>query len=242
MYKKRLYRNSVFNEDLIKFSVEYYESNLLICAKTDLSKVARDWLIYFHNQISDYIRNNPQFEKSLKPVKLDKKSPVIIQAMVRASKKANVGPMATVAGTIAEYVGRKLLKLSPEVIVENGGDIFICVKKNRRVGIFAGLGSIYNNLTLLLKAEDSPCGICASSGNFGHSLSLGKSQATVIICKSAPLADGYATAIGNMVSTQKDITPALTWAKRKKEIRGLIVITDGKLGAYGKIKFDILDK
>ena len=219
MYKKRLYRNSVFNKDLVKFSVEYYESNLLICAKRDLSKTARDWLIYFHNQISDYIKNNPQFEKILRPVKLDKKAPAIIKAMTRACQKANVGPMATVAGTIAEYVGKKLLKLSPEIIVENGGDIFICVKRKRRVGIFAGVGSIYNNLALLLKAKDCPCGICTSSGNFGHSLSFGKSQATVVICKSAPLADGYATAIGNMVNTQKDIAAALALAKQKKEIK-----------------------
>lgn len=242
MYRKRLYRNSVFNEDLVKFSVEYYESNLLICAKRNLSREARDWLIHFHDQISVYIKKHPLFASALRPLELDKRAPAIIKTMLRTSIKADVGPMATVAGAIAECVGKKLLKLSPEVIVENGGDIFISVKRKRRVGIFAGLGSIYNNLAFLLKPQDCPCGICTSSGSFGHSLSFGKSQATVVISKSAPLADGYATAIGNMVTKQKDVTTALAWAKRKKEIQGLIIITDRNLTAYGKIKFDILDK
>lgn len=240
-YKRRNYRNLIYS-DLEKFEVEYYESNLLICAKKNLKPLAYKWLIYFHKQIQNYIQKNPDFEKTLNPLKIKKNAPPIVKAMGKASAYADIGPMAAVAGAIAEYVGKKLLRYSDEIIVENGGDIFIAIKKKRKIGIFTGLNSVYNHLALLISPRDTPCGICTSSGVIGHSLSFGNTQATTIIAKSAILADGYATAVGNIVKEEEDIPLAIKFAKQKKDIRGLVIITREHLAAYGNIRFDILDK
>ncbi len=242
MYKKRFYRTNIYNGDLVAFQARYFESNLLVYAHSNLSGITSEYLRRFHGQVNNYCQSHPEFEKSLHPVKIDGSSPKIIRTMYKASMRAGVGPMATVAGAIAEAVGQKLLEHSREIIIENGGDIFIAVSKARKIGIFAGIGNVYNRLILNIKPDQSPCGICTSSGQFGHSLSLGKTCATIIISKSSALADGYATAFGNMVNNDDDIDPALKSARRKKDINGIIIITSTKMAAYGDFTFDILDK
>lgn len=242
MYKKRFYRTNKYNSDLVTFGARHFESNLFICAHSNLSGISFEYLRHFHGQVSDYCQNHPEFEKSLHPLKITESSPKIIRTMYKASMQAGVGPMATVAGAIAEAVGKKLLKYSREIIIENGGDIFIAVSKTRRIGIFAGIGNVYNNLILKIKPNQSPCGICTSSGQFGHSLSLGKTCATIIISKSSALADGYATAFGNIVNNDNDIDFALKSAREKKDINGIIIITSSRMAAYGDVTFDILDK
>lgn len=242
IYKKRLYRRKTFNKDLVSFELGYFESNLLISAQTDLSEIGIKYLRSIHSQVSDYCRSHPEFEKSLLPIRTEKGAPEIIRIMQRASKLAAVGPMATVAGAIAEALGKELLKYSREIIVENGGDIFISVSTPRKIGIFAGIGNIYNHLAMTITPDQSPCGICASSGKFGHSLSLGQTCATIIISRSAALADGYATAFGNMVNSDQDIANTLKAARAKKMISGIIIITNSKMAAYGNFRFDVLDK
>jgi len=242
MYKERVYRTNTYNSDLVAFQVKHYESDLLIYAHSDLSEISFEYLRCFHGQVSDYCQSHPEFEKSLHPVEIVNGSPKIIRTMHKASVRAGVGPMATVAGAIAQAVGEKLLKHSREIIIENGGDIFISVSKARRIGIFAGIGNVYNHLMLKIAPEQSPCGICTSSGQFGHSLSMGNTCATIIISKSSALADGYATAFGNMVNNDDDIDLALKAARRKKDINGIVIITSSKMGAYGDFAFAILDK
>ncbi|MFH2144746.1 MAG: UPF0280 family protein [Candidatus Omnitrophota bacterium] len=241
-YKNRLYRKSLnFNSDLESFGIEYFESNLLICAKTDLKDLAKKWLKIYHQEIADYADKYPEFKTSLRPLSGQPKAPSIIKAMLNACRRANVGPMAGVAGAIAEHVGKQLLAYTDEVIIENGGDIFLSIKKRRTVGIFAGANNICNRLGIILEASKTPYGLCASSGTFGHSLSFGKTDATVVLAKNTVLADCFATAIGNLVACSSDIPKALKFAKKYREILGLIIITKDSLAAYGKIKFNILD-
>ena len=144
--------------------------------------------------------------------------------------------MASVAGVIAEFVGRDLLKYSDEVIVENGGDIFIKSKKKRILGIYAGNSPISNKLAIEIEGEKTPLGICTSSATVGPSLSFGKTDATVIVSKSAALADACATAIGNRVKEPGDIKSALEFAKKIKGVQGILIIFRDKLGAWGDIK------
>ena len=242
MYKKRIYRTNLYNPDLVYFKVKYFESNLLIGANSDLKNITDKILRKIHTQILEYCQENPEFAKSLSPIKINKGAHPIIKLMQRTSLRANVGPMATVAGAVAEMIGKRLLKYSNEVLIENGGDIFISTRIPRKIGIFAGIGNIYNHLSIKINPEYSPCGICTSSGKFGHSLSLGISSATIVIAKSSALADAYATAIANLIKTDTDITMVLKEARRKKEIRGLVIITSSKMAAYGNFTFDVLDK
>jgi ApbE superfamily uncharacterized protein (UPF0280 family) len=155
---------------------------------------------------------------------------------MEAARKAGVGPMAAVAGAIAENIGRELLTFSPEIIVENGGDIYLKSLKKRIVGIFAGNSPLTGKIGLEINAKDTPLGICTSSGTVGHSLSYGKADAVVVLSRSATLADAAATAIGNRVSKAGDINDAIEFGKGIDDLKGLLIIKDDHIGVWGEVK------
>ena len=166
----------------------------------------------------------------------DPGAPDIIKEMIRASKLAGVGPMASVAGAVAEFVGKELLSHTKQVIVENGGDLFIASSIERTVAIFAGDSVLTNKLSIKVKPQDTPLGICASSGTIGHSLSFGKADACVIISKSTSLADAVATAVCNRVKKKDDIKPALEFATSISGVQGALIIFNKDFGALGDIE------
>ncbi len=161
--------------------------------------------------------------------------------MQEASLKAGVGPFASVAGAMAEFVGREILKYSKEVIVENGGDIFLKTSRKRRIGIFAGKSKFSNRLALEILPDETPLGVCTSSGTIGHSLSFGKADAVVVVSKSCSLADASATAIGNLIKKKKDILRGIEKAKGIEDLKGVVIIKDDKLGVWGNIKLTPLE-
>ena len=144
--------------------------------------------------------------------------------------------MASVAGAIAEYVGRDLLTFSPEVIIENGGDIYLKSLTKRIVGIFAGKSPLTGKIGLEINAGDTPLGICTSSGTVGHSLSYGQADAAVVVSPSAVLADAAATAIGNLIIEPADISRGIEFASGIDGIKGILIIKDDNIGAWGDIK------
>lgn len=233
---KRFYREQISHDELIDFNVSYRTSDLFISADKDLSKEAKDLTIFYRHQIQDYISMHPEFESSLEPVELDPKAPPIVKQMMKAAHKANVGPMAAVAGATAEYVGKGLLKYSSNVIVENGGDIFLSTNKDRTIGIYAGNSPLTGKIGVVIKKAQTPCGICTSSGTFGHSLSFGKAEAVVIFSNSAILADAVATATGNCIKKKSDIEEAIKFAKNINTIFGIIIIYGSKLGSWGDLE------
>jgi ApbE superfamily uncharacterized protein (UPF0280 family) len=163
-------------------------------------------------------------------------APDIVKEMIKAGSASGVGPMAAVAGAIAEAVGKELMTYSPEVIVENGGDIFLKIMQKRTVGIFAGNSPLTGKLGIEIEAEDTPLGICTSSGTVGHSLSYGKADAVVILSTSTALADAAATAIGNIVKDDADINKAIEFGRTINGLKGLVIIKDDKTGAWGEVK------
>jgi ApbE superfamily uncharacterized protein (UPF0280 family) len=144
--------------------------------------------------------------------------------------------MAAVAGAVAEFVGRKLLEHCRQVIVENGGDIFIKTKKRRRVGIYAGNSPLSERIALEIEPQNTPLGICCSAGTFGHSQSLGEADAVVILSPSASLADAAATAVGNIVKDDDSIGKGLEFLEKFPLVRGGIIIKDKKMGVWGQVK------
>lgn len=144
--------------------------------------------------------------------------------------------MAAVAGAVAEEVGRAIARRSRDVIVENGGDIFIKSNSIRRIGIFAGRSVLSSHLALEIRPEQTPLGICTSSGTVGHSLSYGSADAVVILSPSTPLADAVATATGNMVKEYIDMEKAVEFAMSIEGILGALIIKDDKLAAKGQLK------
>jgi ApbE superfamily uncharacterized protein (UPF0280 family) len=144
--------------------------------------------------------------------------------------------MASVAGAIAELVGTGLLAFSPEIIVENGGDIYLKSLKKRLIGIYAGKSPLTGKIGLEINEADTPLGICTSSGTVGHSLSYGKADAVMVLSKSTTLADAAATAIGNLIVQPGDIPSGIEFAKGIDGLKGVIIIKDDKIGLWGDIK------
>ena len=230
------YRNRIDAEDLIGFEVKVKESNLLILSRRDIRKEAKSSLLRCRYQIEEYIKRFPEFGSSLLPVSISE-APEIVKEMSEASCLANVGPMASVAGVISDFVARDLRKFSEELIIENGGDIFLQSKKRRVVSIFAGESPLSNKIGLQIEGKDTPLGIATSSGTVGHSLSLGKADAVVVIAKSAALADAVATSIGNSVKGGDfNPAPAFAWAKEISGVLGAVIIKGDKMGAVGRVK------
>jgi ApbE superfamily uncharacterized protein (UPF0280 family) len=236
MFEKRTYRNLVKTDDLIKFEVMVKETDLLVRAERDLSKETRESVLKYRHQIETYIAVKPGFQKSLFPLGDDPYAPKIVQEMIQSSRLAHVGPMAAVAGAMAESVSKDLLRLSKEVIVENGGDIYLTTSRERTIGIYAGDSPLSLKIGIVIKPEETPLGVCTSSGTVGHSLSFGKANAVCILSKSAALADAAATAVGNVIKEKKDIELGLEKGKEITGVLGTLIIIEDKVGVWGDIK------
>jgi ApbE superfamily uncharacterized protein (UPF0280 family) len=235
-YQSRTYRHWVEDKNLVAFNVSEKETDLYIRAASNLQRKAQRLVIKYREQLEQYIEKNPEFQKSLKPLATPANAPHIILDMLEAGKKANVGPMAAVAGAIAEYVGRDLLEFSSEIIIENGGDIFLKISKKRVAGIYAGNSPLTGKLGLEIMPEETPLGICTSSGTVGHSLSFGKANAVVTVSSSATLADAAATAICNQVKNPDDIGNAIELGRNITGLKGIIIIIGSAIGVWGELK------
>jgi ApbE superfamily uncharacterized protein (UPF0280 family) len=236
MHEKQTYRNLVKTDDLVKFEVIVKETDLLVRAKSDLFRETRESVLKHRQQIEAYIEVNPEFQRSLIPLKVDPYAPEIVREMIRTCRLAQVGPMAAVAGAMAESVSKDLLKLSEEVVVENGGDIYLATSRERTIGIFAGDSPLSLKIGIVIGPEDSPLGVCTSSGTVGPSISFGKADAVCILSKSAALADAAATAVGNIVREKNDIELGLERGKEIEGVLGMLIIVGEKMGVWGNVK------
>lgn len=236
MYEERTYRDWVKEDDLVGFEALVKETDLYIRAERDLSLEAIDSINDHRNHIESYVCSDPKFQNTLEPYSVDGKAPAIIKEMSKASALVGVGPFAAVAGAISEYVGRDLLKYAKDVIIENGGDIFIKSSKNRVIGIYAGKSSLSNKVGIEIEAKDTPLGVCTSAGTVGHSFSFGKADAVTVLSKSTLLADAAATAIGNIIQTKEDISKGISFAQKIKGILGVVIIKDDEMGVWGDVK------
>jgi hypothetical protein len=236
MYQPRTYRHWSKNKRLVSFGVVLKETDLLIRASVNLENEALDLVKRYRDIIEKYIYEDPEFLISLKPLIIKDDAPNIIRDMADAAAITGTGPMAGIAGAIAEYVGRGLLPFSTEIIVENGGDIYLKTLKKRTIGVYAGKSPLTGKIGLEIAGGDTPVGICTSSGTVGHSFSYGKSDAVIVLSESAILADTAATTIGNLVREQVDIGRAIDKAKSIPGLKGLVIILGTNVGAWGNIK------
>jgi len=141
--------------------------------------------------------------------------------------------MAAVAGAISECLGQYLLRYSQELIIENGGDIFLRTIKERNVLLFAGNSPLSLKLAIRIPPRTT-VGICTSSGTVGHSLSFGRADAVCVLSPSSALADAAATALGNLVQSPKDVPYVLKKGKNIEGIEGIVIIIGETLGVWGK--------
>ena len=234
MKRERSYRSWSMRDGLVPFRVQVQETDLYILARTALQQEAEEAVIKFRHQLEAYIKGCPLFAESLVPLPLDPLAPEIARGMLVAAQKAGVGPMAGVAGAMAEFVGKALLPKTPEVVVENGGDIFLQSSTERKIGIFADRSSLSMRVGISVPPEKTPLGVCTSSGTVGPSLSLGKADAVCVISPSATLADAAATAVGNLVQGKGDIEQALERGRAIPGVEGVVIIVGDAMGAWGE--------
>ena len=235
-YRRRHYRKIAGGSLNCEF-VTVEETDLAVySSNTAIAPLAKEIIMRERGYIEAYIRRFPNFASTLSPCTVDPTAPSIVREMIHASALSSVGPMAAVAGAIAERVGIKLLDTVNEVIVENGGDIFIHTRQKVKVGLFAGQSPLSMKVGLELDAVHMPQGVCTSSGRVGHSLSFGSADAVCIISSSCALADAAATAVANHVSRPGDIQKAIDWGKRISGVDGIVIIIDEQLGAWGQVK------
>lgn len=236
MHEPRFYRHWIKDSGLISFNVVVAQTDLYIRSQRNVKDKALDSVLKHRGSLEAYIKSHPLFLTTLDTYQAESEAPAIVKEMARVSQLTGVGPMAAVAGAIAEAVGRDLLAFSPEIIVENGGDIFLKTSKKRLVGIYAGRSSFTKKIALEIVPEETPLGIGTSSGTVGHSLSLGSADAVIALSSSAALADAAATALGNMVRHADDIPRAIEKARSIEGLRGVVIIVGDKMGVWGRVR------
>ena len=234
MADNRAYRGVMEPEGLNCYRVAIGESDLYVCTEGEFESQTSRSLARHRKDLEEYLESHSGFGLSFKPVPATGDAPGIVAEMARAAAFFDVGPMASVAGAIAQRVGLDLLNFSSQVIVENGGDIFMAGGSQRRVRVFAGEGAPAIDIEFI----DSPggTGLCTSSATIGPSVSLGTADAVAVLAPTATLADAAASAFGNMVYSAEEIGDVLDRASEHSEVLGIVVVAGGSVGVWGGLE------
>lgn len=232
---ERQYREEQSPGGLVTFRAVVDETDLWVAAHEDLTDFALGSIKQHRAEVEEYIAEHPAFASALKPWVVEVPGNSLVSRMTDAATAVGIGPMAAVAGTIAEAVARDLSRLSEQVMVENGGDLYIVGGETRRVGIWAGHSPLTNRVGLEIQPGDGTA-VCTSSGTVGPSLSFGKADAAIVISPSGALADAAATELGNRVSGPDDMESALGWALSVTGVTGAVVIKGEAIGIKGNVQ------
>ncbi len=199
--------------------------------------------VEYRAQLAIYGASRPEFLASFSPIPRDAGAPPVAALMMEAAAAADVGPMAAVAGAVARFVGEDLQREfgAREILVENGGDIWLLFESPVDIAVFAGNSPLSERVGLSLPPGLSPCGVCTSSGTVGPSFSYGAADAAMVVCRDAALADAWATAAGNLVTTEADIEPAITRVGTKPGIISVLVVKNGRMGIRGELPLKVFN-
>jgi ApbE superfamily uncharacterized protein (UPF0280 family) len=207
---------------------------LLVSTSDNAFRAAEKEIISQRKKIEDYIRRDQKFLTSLSPLPcLKLGAPKIAIEMHDAACKANVGPMAAVAGAIAEAAAKKMLKHSSIAIVNNGGDIFAFSNEVFTIGLFAGNGFGEKQPVLEISTAQTPLSVCSSSSFMGHSLSFGKCDLATAISRDGALSDAFATAICNSVKKQNDLKNVSSFVGNG--LLSVLAVKGRKIAVAGKL-------
>lgn len=235
-HSPRFYRNI---EDTLRwnsFRTTVESTDLFLRATCDLSTKAEELVRRYRSEIKRHIELQNSFLTSFSPVDKLEGCAEIIASMYRASEAAGTGPMAAVAGAIAEFVGKELAPVSDEIIIENGGDLWLLIKEPVQINIYTESVYFKNDITLRVNPEDTPCGICTSSGKIGHSFSYGKADSVTVLSADAAFADAAATATANLVKTEESVEKALSFCMAMEQTRGAVIIYRDIIALQGSVE------
>ena len=215
--------------------IEIKESVITVLCPPSFIESGKKAVLDTRKQIEDFIARYPEFKSSHTSLQPPPGSASLIKKMYQESGKVEVGPMAGIAGAVAEQCLKQLLKAGArEAVVDNGGDIALFIRQPLKVGIYAGEGFSLN-LALDLEPRNQPLGICTSSGTVGHSFSYGLADAALVISENIVLADAAATAVANRVHSPDDLNSCFDILTCLSEIEGSLVILGDKISMWGKL-------
>lgn len=208
----------------------------------DADKFSMDRILFYRNILETHISHFPEFLSSLTPLAPPADIHPLVRDMYEGSQKAQTGPMSAVAGAFAEYICRDLIneKGFSEVIVENGGDIFMKLTAQATISVYAGESPLSGKIGLVVKPEQTPISICCSSGTVGPSLSFGNADACVIAAGSGAQADAYATAFCNRIRNARMVRKVADMALEISDIMSVVIIKDHKVAMGGQLEVKIL--
>lgn len=246
-FVERTYRSQFNPERFISFETKYKETDLWIGIDTasfneEMKTLAAAKTEELRKKLDNYIETEPFFKKSLKPFSPAETAPEEAKDMAIATEIAGVGPMAAVAGLFAREVGEAILQnfSVEEMVIENGGDIFAVIKNELVLSVFAGESPLSERIGLVIPAETGKIGICTSAGTVGPSMSFGKADAVVVICKDAVLADAFATGFGNKVKSPNDVEKVINQSEKFPEILSMLIVCEDKVGIRGDFEIRFL--
>ena len=235
------------NNRWTSFRVSWRETDLWVAIdkqhhRLEAEQYAMDRILHYRDILDGHIRLHPEFRDSLTPVMAPGGVHPLITAMSDAALAAGTGPMSAVAGAVAEFICRDLLGEyeADEVIIENGGDIFMKLTAPASVAVHAGSSPLSDKIALQITSGDTPLALCCSSGTVGHSLSFGMADACMIACRDGALADAWATACCNEVKSGDDVHRVTEKALERPEILSAVIIAGEKVGLGGNIEIKIV--
>jgi len=215
-------------------SFKHKDATFRICCRE--FKAVMEAIVHQRAALERYIASHAAFGEAFTPLDLHANAPEVAARMATAARMIGVGPMAAVAGTMAQLAAEAGLAAgADEAIVENGGDIYLSSPHEVIVGLFAGDSPLSDKLAFAVQPADMPLAICSSSSRMGHSDSLGDCDLSTAIACSASLADAAATEAANRVTKLDDLDPTLEAIGRIDGIRGLLLVKGDKIGVIGSI-------
>lgn len=247
MIEQRAYRSQFSQQRFRSFVVNYKETDLWIGVdppsfREEMMGISLLKVKELRSVLEAYLLTDPVFGKTFEPHRVEPNVPEIVKVMAEAANRAGVGPMASVAGAFAEMVGQHLIQQFSiqEIVVENGGDIFLKINRNLLMSVYAGNSPLSGKIGIEIQASESPLGVCTSAGTVGPSVSLGKTDATMIICRNTALADAFATGFGNLVQNPEDVQVIINQTERFPEILSAVIICHDKIGIRGQFEMKLL--
>ncbi|MHA1341581.1 MAG: UPF0280 family protein [Promethearchaeota archaeon] len=230
--------------DLQKYRIHftYKESDVTIISNSEnFFRVAYDSLITHRRELERFIAKYPIFKSNFKPLRFpdDIDMPIVIERMIIASEIADVGPMAAVAGALADLMVEEMVKKGGKIaVVENGGEIFIHSIEDIYIRLYSMTTILQGKIGFKFKGGSSDLGVGTSSGTFGHAISLGNADTVTVFAENAAIADATATRIANSVKGDDDETAigkGLEVSDSLEKVKGVFISKNKLVGYSGRI-------
>jgi len=195
-------------------------------------QAAKDGMMAARQVLEAYIARDPFFIATFEPYEPDSDEAAIIR-MADAARRAGVGPMAAVAGTIA-WAGLEAMQEAGARfgVIDNGGDIALVSDRPVRVGVHAAGAALSDRIAFIVPPQESVLGICTSSATVGPSISFGIADAVTVFSRNVALSDAWATAVCNEI--RPDNQSVLDHVNRD-DVSGILAVMGSVTVQWGEL-------